>query len=88
MLLLAILFHLATAYPASPTSNQVDHTAPLVRTRRSVTGFRGKQSREFSNYAKEYIRLSFTKKDFHPIFNKRTKYNVRTFPFFDEVNSL
>ena len=79
MLLLAILFHLATAYPASPTSNQVDHAAPLVRTRRSVPGWRGKQSREFSNYSKEYFRLSITKKDF--LFNKKTKYNVRTFLF-------
>ena len=80
MLLLAILFHLATAYPASPISNQVDHAVPLVRTRRSVTEWRGKQSREFSNYGKEFLRLSITKKDFQ-IFNKMTKYHVRVFLF-------
>jgi len=39
-----------------------------------VTGWRGKQSREFSNYSKEYFRLSITKKDF--LFNKKTKYNA------------
>ena len=76
MLLLTILVQLAAAYPAvsttSTTSNRVQEIeAPLLRTRRSVIGYRAHRNRSFSHHSKELIRRSvlgsqFSKKEFLP----------------------